>query len=1167
MRLKSIKLAGFKSFVDPTRIPFPTNLSAIVGPNGCGKSNTIDAVRWVMGESSAKNLRGESKTDVIFNGSNSRKPVGQCSVELVFDNSDRTLRGEFSAYNEVSIRRRVTRDGDSTYFLNGAKCRRKDVTNLFLGTGLGARSYAIIEQGMISRLIESKPDELRVYVEEAAGISRYKDRRRETENRMRRTRENLERLTDLREELERQLQHLHRQAQSAEKYKQFKQEERTTKAQLSAMRWKRLDEEVNEKESSIAALQNQFESMVTQQTKIDTDVEIQRELHHDATDVYNRIQEQFYQVGNDIARIEQTLKHREEQSAKILHDIKDAELQLHEAMVESDADTGRVEEKQETLELLEPEIELMAEKLEEAQDQLLALEERQAAWQGKWDQFNQNAQGPKREAEVAQSRIQHIERVAEQLHRRHESLYKEYQSIIDNPETETLLRLSEESERLDEQAAQSQLRLDELTERQAEYREQVEDNRRRLDEERKDLQSKTARLGTVDALIKAALGDESMGVRDWLASHQLREAKRISDSIQVETGWESAVETVLGDTLRAISVESLDPLMEPLARFSDGSLTLVSTGDGLALTSEHETLASKVTCDLSLVPWLGSVKTCDSLDFALANRTALSLGESFITRDGVWVGPTWLRVRRGEENQHGLLSLQQERDELIELIDECEASEEDVAVNLNVAQLNLKSIEEEREQLRIENQALVRQLAQVNADLSGQRVQANALKGRREWLQKEIADIEAQIAEERQSLSNSREALQFALNSMEEDVDEREALLGEREECRIEVDEQKEVVRSIRDQSYQLDLKRQQLRSEIESFQVAFDRANAQKLRATERLNTLKQQLSHADDPVVDIQMELEARLENRLILEDQLAEKRRLVESADQAMRTLDQERHRLDQQSASLRGELEQSRMAAQALITRRATLKEQLVEHKFDLDTVLFNIPEEETESSLGSTLERLAQKIQRLGPINLAAIDEYQTQSERKHYLDEQDQDLRRALEVLENAIRKIDKETRTRFKETFDRINAGLQELFPKVFGGGHAYLERTGDDLLDTGVAIMARPPGKKNSTIHLLSGGEKALTAIALVFSIFRLNPAPFCMLDEVDAPLDDANVGRYAKLVEAMSEHVQFIYITHNKGAMEMAHQLMGVTMNEPGVSRLVSVNVEEAAELAAI
>jgi chromosome segregation protein len=1165
MRLKSIKMAGFKSFVDPTKIPFPTNLSAIVGPNGCGKSNTIDAVRWVMGESSAKYLRGESKTDVIFNGSNSRKPVSQCSVELVFDNSDHTLRGEFAAYNEVSIRRKVTRDGDSSYYLNGAKCRRKDVTDLFLGTGLGPRSYAIIEQGMISKLIESKPEELRVYVEEAAGISRYKERRRETENRMRRTRENLERLTDIREELERQLQHLHRQAQSAEKYKNFKAEERQTKAQLSALKWQRLNNELSGQELKIAELETQYESFVAKQRHIDTEVEILREQHHDSTEAFNRVQEQYYQLGNEIARFEQTMQHRQEQSAQILQDIQEAERQLQEAVSEAETDTDRVEEKRETLAILEPDIEAAAEKTEIATEKLADLEERQASWQTKWDAFNQNAQGPKRQAEVAQSRIQHLERVVEQLHRRQETLHKERQEISDNPEAENLAKLIEDSDRLEEKGEEFQQRLDDLTERQLQHREQVDQKRSELEQARNDLQQKSARQSTVKALIKATMGDESQGVQNWLASHQMREAKRLAEDLHVEAGWESAVETVLGESLQAVKVDNLSDLIEPLARFKDGSMTLVSPLS--SPTDAPNSLLNKVKCDVALNAWLAPVKAVGSIEEGLSFQSSLKAGESCITREGVWIGPNWLRVRRGEDNQHGLISLQQELEELVDIVDELEVTEEDLAVSLEVAQMQLKATEEEREQLQIENQQLTREFAEVKSELSGKRVQAEELKARRGRLDEEIEEVEGQMMEEREALAMTREELQQALDSMEDDVDEREALLGEREELRIDIDEQRDNVRLAREQQHQMQLKRQQLQAEVDSFQTAFERAQAQKQRANERLVKLKEKLSDRDDPQDDVQMELEERLERRLEIEEALAEKRALVESADAKIRDYDKERHGLDQQAMTSRSELEKNRMSAQAMMTRRTTLQEQLAEQQFDLDTVLETMPEAANEEEWESSLERLAARIQRLGPINLAAIEEYQTQSERKRYLDEQDVDLQKALEVLENAIRKIDKETRTRFKETFDRVNSGLQELFPKVFGGGHAYLELTSDDLLDTGVAIMARPPGKKNSTIHLLSGGEKALTAIALVFSIFRLNPAPFCMLDEVDAPLDDANVGRYAKLVEAMSEHVQFIYITHNKGAMEMAQQLMGVTMNEPGVSRLVTVNVEEAAELAAM
>ena len=341
----------------------------------------------------------------------------------------------------------------------------------------------------------------------------------------------------------------------------------------------------------------------------------------------------------------------------------------------------------------------------------------------------------------------------------------------------------------------------------------------------------------------------------------------------------------------------------------------------------------------------------------------------------------------------------------------------------------------------------------------------------------------------------------------------------------------------------------------------------AQVQRSRERMDSLQEQIASADEPLAKMRSDLEALLQQRLEVEKELAEAKAKVDANEHATRSLEQQRNQVLEQVNQVKESLMHKRLKNEGSSVKRDGILEQLEQAKFVLAEVLENLPEELSEEQCEQELEKLGNRIQRLGPINLAAIDEYSQQSERKVYLDKQNGDLQRALETLENAIHKIDKETRSRFKDTFDKINSGLQNLFPKVFGGGHAYLDMTGEDLLDTGVAIMARPPGKRNSTIHLLSGGEKAMTAIALVFSIFRLNPSPFCMLDEVDAPLDDANVGRYANLVKEMSENVQFIFITHNKITMEMANQLLGVTMHEPGVSRIVAVDIEEAAELAAM
>ncbi len=537
MRLKAIKLAGFKSFVDPTYIPFPTNMTGILGPNGCGKSNTIDAVRWVMGESSAKNLRGESMTDVIFNGSAQRKPVGKASVDLIFDNSDGTLRGEYAAFSEVALRRQVTREGQSTYYLNGTKCRRKDITDIFLGTGLGARSYSIIEQGMISRLIESKPEELRVFIEEAAGISKYKERRRETENRMRRTNENLERLQDIRDEMERQLAHLHRQAQAAEKYKEYKAEERLKKGQLQALKWQVLDVDYRKRELEISELDMQFEAKMAQQTSADAAIEERRESHHERTEVFNKAQGKYYEVGSQIARQEQKLEHQAQMSLQLSQDLAETEKGILETQRALEEDQLKLEDVNEELMMLEPELEVLLAGEEEAGEELILAEESMQAWQRSWDEFTQKASAPARQAEVAQSRIQNLEQQLSRLQQRIERLDEEKRQLISNPEAEEILFLQEQISEHEMQLEEQQMSGDSFGEQVNVQREGIEGLRRKLDEGRSELQQVQGRKASLEALQQAAKGEGNKAVSHWLESHQLSRKARLSEKIHVESGW------------------------------------------------------------------------------------------------------------------------------------------------------------------------------------------------------------------------------------------------------------------------------------------------------------------------------------------------------------------------------------------------------------------------------------------------------------------------------------------------------------------------------------------------------------------------------------------------------------------------------------------------------
>ncbi|MEJ5039662.1 chromosome segregation protein SMC [Pseudomonas sp. B21-036] len=1156
MRLKCIRLAGFKSFVDPTTVNFPSNMAAVVGPNGCGKSNIIDAVRWVMGESSAKNLRGESMIDVIFNGSTSRKPVSQASIELVFDNSDNTLVGEYAAYAEISIRRKVTRDAQNTYYLNGTKCRRRDITDIFLGTGLGPRSYSIIEQGMISKLIEAKPEELRNFIEEAAGISKYKERRRETENRIRRTHENLERLTDLREELERQLERLHRQAQAAEKYKEYKAEERQLKAQLAALRWRALNDQVGQREAIIGDQEVAFEALVAEQRNADASIERLRDGHHDLSERFNLVQGRFYSVGGDIARVEQNIQHGQQRLRQLQDDFKEAERARLETESHLGHDRTLLATLGEELEMIEPEQELSLAAAEEAAATLEEAETTMHGWQEQWDSFNTRSAEPRRQAEVQQSRIQQLEQSLERVSERQRKLGEERDQLSADPEDAAILELNE-------QLASSELLLENLhleeqqvIERLDALREQLQQAAQAQQQAQGELQRLGGRLASLEALQQAAL-DPGSGTLDWLRAQGLEQRPRLAEGLRVEPGWELAVETVLGADLHAVLVDDLAGL--DLTGFEQGELRLLeAAGTGKRLAGS---LLDKVQGGVDLAPWLGQVKPVESLEQALSLRGQLADGQSLISRDGYWVGRHFLRVSRGNDAQGGVLARGQE----LELLGlgrlEQEAALEQLEAQLLALREQQRVQEDSREQLRRRTQEEARQQGELKARLSAGKARAEQLTLRRRRLEEELAELLEQRAIEHESLGESRLHLQEALDLMAHDTEQREALLAQRDNLRERLDRVRQEARQHKDHAHQLAVRLGSLRAQHDSTRQALERLELQSERLNEKREQLSLNLEEGEAPLEELRMMLEALLEKRMSVDEEMRQARLHMDEADRELREAEKRRTQAEQQSQLLRGQLEQHRMEWQGLSVRRKALQEQLQADGYDLEGVLATLLAEASEQEAELELERIDARIQRLGAINLAAIDEYQQQSERKRYLDAQDADLVEALDTLENVIRKIDKETRNRFKDTFDQINAGLQALFPKVFGGGSAYLELTGEDLLDTGVTIMARPPGKKNSTIHLLSGGEKALTALALVFAIFKLNPAPFCMLDEVDAPLDDANVGRYARLVKEMSQTVQFIYITHNKIAMEMADQLMGVTMHEPGCSRLVAVDVEEA------
>ena len=1170
MRLDKIKIAGFKSFVDPTTVHITSNLTGVVGPNGCGKSNIIDAVRWVMGESSAKHLRGESMADVIFNGSTSRKPVGQATIELIFDNSDGTLGGQYASFSEISIKRQVTRDGLSHYFLNGARCRRRDVTDIFLGTGLGPRSYSIIEQGMISRLIEAKPEELRVFFEEAAGISKYKERRRETENRIKHTRENLDRLNDLREEIDKQLQHLNRQAKTAEKYKVFKAEERQRKAELLALRLRQLDQEAVTQQKIISERETALEAAKSAQQSIETEMEKERDLHIEANDSFNQVQKRYYGLGSDIARDEQAIQHAREMQKTQNADLENIENSCSDMQQHIEADDRQIAELSQGLEDLLPQLEKAKLDSERSRSELNSADEQMHQWQKDWDEFNQRASQPSETAQVQRTRIEHVEQQIVQAQLRLERTQTQLSEVNVSQFEEQIDALTEKEKQTAEAVKQAELTLENTKEQITQLREQNRDKAQLLNDFSGKLQTSQGRLSSLEALQQAALGQSDSKIMQWLEQHGLSDAPRLVQKIQVDTGWETAVETVMGLNLEAVAVNDFDSVSDLVDKIDSGSIAFFDTSSMSALDDTPHAatpLSNYVNSPWSLDSLLAGAYAAENLSEALSLRSGLADHESIITKQGVWMGRSWLKLIKEHDEKSGVIAREQEIKTLTAENNELEEKCQSTQADLEMERSRQREFEESRELQQQEVNQLHRQHSEAASQLSSMSSRLEQVKARYQTLTNDRDEIEKQMEGDGVTLKDARTLLNEALASIDALSREREELSSKRDTLKQHLDTVRQEARKHQDEVHGHDLKHQTMTNQLRSTEQNLARMRMQIEGLETKKSELSELLQKSQSPIEEMEKRLEGLLNDRVKLETELGEARKRLEDIDTSMRQHEKDRHAAEQNVQEVRSSVEQAKMVWQEFNIRATTLKEQLDQTDYKLDELLQTLDQQATEEAWLEMVEKLERKIQRLGPINLAAIDEFAEQTERKEYLDLQYVDVTSALETLENAIRKIDKETRTRFKETFDKVNNGLQRLFPRVFGGGHAYLELTGEDLLDSGVSVMARPPGKRNSSIHLLSGGEKALTAVALVFAIFELNPAPFCMLDEVDAPLDDANVGRFCELVKEMSETVQFIFITHNKVTMAMSNQLSGVTMHEPGVSRMVAVDVEEAVKLAAM
>jgi len=1169
MRLEKIRLAGFKSFVDPTTVPFPGNLVGVVGPNGCGKSNVIDAVRWVMGESSAKMLRGESMADVIFNGSTSRKPVGTAAIELVFDNGDGSAGHQYAKYAQISVKRQISRDGQSSYFLNGTRCRRRDITDLFLGTGLGPRSYSIIEQGMISRLIEARPEDLRLFIEEAAGISKYKERRRETESRIKSTRENLDRLNDVREEVGKQLLHLERQAATAERYKRLKQEERQVRAELTALRWMALAEQLRTGERRIAEAQTDLEAGLARQRHHEAEIAELRETYDEAGERFSDVQGQYYAVGAEIARVEQAIQFSRESRQRRERDLAEVDSAWRAA------EAHRVRDEEAVLELERAQAEqrpqLAAAEAEVARlsEGLHEAEGRMQQRQSQWDELNQQASQPAQTAQVERARINHLEHQLALQDRRARGMEEELARLDAGVHAAEIGALVEREGALQERLSDLEARRELLGTRRADLEATIDPLRRDLDAARTELQAVGGREASLEALQEAALAANDESVRAWLQARGLGQAKRLAEHLRVEPRWRRAVETALGPFLQAVCVPDLDRLEAAGGDAVDAPLVLFQPGAGPASggSSSPEALSGQIQSPWPITGLLGEGLVAEDLEAATRSRGRLAAGQFLVTPEGVRVGRDWVRYPGREQPEGGVLARAEELESLGERKAVLAARAEGLSGELERQEGALRDVTAEHERSQSEMVALHRELSQLRSALAAARARLEHVEGRRQTLATERADLAEQEAEAREAIEEARLRLHAALEETESFAARREVLAKERERLRASVTELRSELDAARRGAQEAALAARTQQTRLEATALGLERVREQLQRLQAQRESLAGSIEEARAPLAELNAQLEQQLTRRLEVERELGDVRERLEGLEGRLRRLEQDRQAAAEAVEERRRALDHLRLQHQEVVVRSRTLEEQLREGGHRPQQLLEGLPAEAAEPDWQERLDRLVQRIDRLGPINLAAIDEFREQAERKRYLDEQHADVTRSLDTLEEAIRRIDRETRSRFKETFDRVNAGLQQLFPRLFGGGHAYLELTGEDLLDTGVSVMARPPGKRNSSIQLLSGGEKALTAVALVFAIFELNPAPFCMLDEVDAPLDDANVDRFCELLRSMSERVQFIFITHNKLTMEISSHLVGVTMQEPGVSRLVSVDVAEAARLAAV
>lgn len=1166
MRLTQIKLSGFKSFVDPTSIYVPGQLVGVVGPNGCGKSNVIDAVRWVLGESKASALRGESMQDVIFNGSGQRKPVARASVELHFDNSMGKAGGQWSQYAEIAVKRVLQRDGESSYFINNAHVRRRDIQDIFMGTGLGPRAYAIIEQGMISRIIEAKPEELRVFLEEAAGVSKYKDRRRETENRLSDTRENLSRVADIQQELGIQVEKLEKQAEVAKTYQELQDKLKNRQNLLWLVRKKEAESDFQRYARDVEKTTNELEEETAKLREVENRLETIRAEHYSAGDVLSAAQAELFSANTEVTRLEADIRYMSDTRQRLESRLADLKIRLEQWQ-------GQSSELESAKSMWHQRHEEAAERVAGTQDQATneagKLPEAEQLFRTERERVTESRATMARTTQafqIEQTHISHAGKTLQGLEQREERLSREKVALA-VPDPEILEKLQIDLTEVQAQAADLEASLLQL---QAEFpgftqaRQDAQALLQRLQQEAGGLEGRLAALRQIQKSV-----DENGKIHDWLETQGLSSLPRLWQKITVEPGWENAVESVLREKLHAIEVASPDHIQRLLDNPPPAKLSVFAAGGATSapVAGEFSSLASYVRySDPAIAPliegWLDGYLAFEGIP-RLMTRLSLPVGSVLVNRDGHQFGRQGLTFHAPDPADTGILARQREIGALAQDCEERQAQLEATRSVLTEAEERVSICQNAQaaisQQLAtVRQNAHTLQLEQVRVAQNAERITERA---RQIGLELHEINQQKQVEQEHQTQAEAKlEQLQGEIDALHELLEFAQTAFQTAESA---LEAQRAAIQQADREHQQALFNERECLSKISEIDSLSKNLVEQIATGLEQIGEFQEEISTLSD--TSQREQLQGALELKLVKEQALATARDHQESVSAGLRAAESQRLDSEQKLDPLRERIGELKLKEQAGRLAYEQFAHQLFEAGADEAGLEATIEAGQKGAPLQGEITRLTNAIAELGAVNMAALDELTQNRERKNFLDSQTADLAEALATLENAIRKIDRETRELLQQTFDTVNAHFGTMFPTLFGGGEAKLIMMGEEILDAGIQVMAHPPGKKNTSIHLLSGGEKALTAIALVFSMFQLNPAPFCLLDEVDAPLDDTNTERFCELVRKMSSGTQFVFISHNKITMELASQLVGVTMQESGVSRVVAVDMEQALKLA--